>query len=671
MTLSAATRVAVGIDTGGTFTDFVLLAEGRLQVHKVLSTPAAPEIAILQGLRELGVLDHPALTLVHGSTVATNAVLEGKGVTTLYLTNAGFEDLLTIGRQARRDLYDLQPHSPPEPVPSSHCLGIESGRLTSAGRALTPLDEAELATLSERIADLDPPPQAVAINLLFSYLDPSLEARLAAALPRHLFVSRGAQILPQQGEYERGIACWLNSSVGPLVDGYLSRLTSACGGAHITVMQSSGDTIAAPLAAAEAVRMLLSGPAGGLAGARYIAAAIGEQQLLTFDMGGTSTDVALIDGELQLTSEGQMGGWPVAVPQVDMHTIGAGGGSIAWIDGGGLLQVGPRSAGAQPGPACYGAGGEAATVTDANLLLGRLQPDAFLGGAMALDVAAARTALDRLGAQLQLTAEQVAAGIIAIANEHMARALRVMSLQRGIDPRPLLLVPFGGAGGLHVCALADALGIRRALLPIHAGVLSAFGMLAARRGRQLVQALSGELLALPLAVIEAGFAQLEAAGREALIAEGVAAPALQLQRRVDLRYRGQSSTLTLAWQGIEATATAFHQRHCERYGHTLEQPLELVNLRLTLQGAAPQLPLSALPQAGGDTPLQPQRWLQLADQTEPVALWQRMDLVAGMRLRGPALIVESVASCWLAPEWEARVDEVGNLVLSRQEGVPH
>ncbi|MBD3669870.1 MAG: hydantoinase/oxoprolinase family protein, partial [Gammaproteobacteria bacterium] len=439
----------LGVDTGGTFTDFVLLADNKLTIHKVLSTPSAPEQAILQGIQELGLASDPALRVVHGSTVATNAALEGKGVRTVYISNRGFGDILTLGRQARRELYALQPASYPPPVPSELCLET-GGRLGADGQILDELTEEDLDSLQQRLRDLKP--EAVAINLLFSFLDDSLERRIESVIPDGIFVSRSSAILPEYREYERGITTWLNAWVGPLVQRYLRRLGDSLPGIPVSVMQSSGGTIDAEQAGAEAVNMLLSGPAGGLAAARYVASRVGEPRVLTFDMGGTSTDVAMIDGELRLTSEGHIGPWPVAVPMVDMHTIGAGGGSIAYLDAGGLLQVGPESAGADPGPACYGRGGARPTVTDANLVLGRLLPDAFLGGRMELDTQASREAMAPLAEALGLELEAVAAGIIDIANEHMARALRVISVQRGVDPRALALLSLGGAGGPPVCA---------------------------------------------------------------------------------------------------------------------------------------------------------------------------------------------------------------------------
>ncbi|NIR99194.1 MAG: hydantoinase/oxoprolinase family protein, partial [Gammaproteobacteria bacterium] len=367
----------LGVDTGGTFTDFVLSdGDGALRIHKLLSTPQAPEEAIVQGVRELGLDRGEDLRVIHGSTVATNAVLEGKGARTALITNRGLADMLSIGRQVRHALYDLQPRPTSPPVPPELCLET-GGRLDAQGRVIEPLTDADLEELRRKLRALAP--EAVAINLLFSFLDERFERAVEGIVPEGVFVSRSSAVLREYKEYERGVTTWLNAYVGPLVDGYLQRLQAALAPAALAVMQSSGATIEARQAGRQAVHLLLSGPAGGLSGARYVARRAGREQVLTFDMGGTSTDVALIHGEPQLTSEGHIGGYPVAIPMVDMHTIGAGGGSIAWVDAGGLLQVGPRSAGAHPGPACYGRGGEAPTVTDAHLVLGRLRPEAFLG----------------------------------------------------------------------------------------------------------------------------------------------------------------------------------------------------------------------------------------------------------------------------------------------------
>jgi len=654
---SAGSPRLLGVDTGGTFTDFVYFDGAGFRVHKVLSTPEAPERAILQGLRELGLV-LSGLRVIHGSTVATNAVLEGKGVRTAYVTNRGLADVLTIGRQARRDLYDLQPPPVSPPVPAELCLET-GGRLAADGSVVEPLTEDDLAALRAELTRLAP--EAVAINLLFAFVDDRFERAVEAAVPEGVFVSRSSQVLPEYREYERGMATWLNAYVGPLMQGYLGRLEAGVAPAGLKVMQSHGGTIDAARAGGQAVQLLLSGPAGGLMGARHVARASARDRLLSFDMGGTSTDVAMIDGGIGLTSESEIAGYPVAVPMVDMHTIGAGGGSIAWIDAGGLLQVGPQSAGAAPGPACYGQGGREPTVTDANLVLGHLPASTRLGGGLPVDVAAARAAVGGLATRLGLTVEAAAEGILRIANEHMAQALRVISVQRGIDPRGFTLMPFGGAGGLHVCALADALGMDQALVPVHGGVLSALGMLVAPPGRQLSHSRPGRLEDLDEADLEQGFSGLEAEGRASLAAEGVTDPVAQ--RTLDLRYEGQASTLSVPWRGLAAAAADFHAAHREAYGHALDMPVELVNLRLGLAGSPPSVPL---PAPAAHTPAGPVERLAVHGVGSGVPVYRRSELAAGQRLAGPVIVTEAVATTWIEPGWSVEVDgSSGNLLLSR------
>ena len=649
----------LGVDTGGTFTDFVLFDGRTLKVHKVLSTPPAPEEAILQGTAELGGAANARV--VHGSTVATNAALEGKGVRTAYVTCYGLGDLLTLGRQARRELYNLQPQPVAPPVPAELCLET-GGRCDSNGDLVDPLPFEELERLRGELERLKP--DAVAINLLFSYVEDHWERTIESVMPEGIFVSRASDILAEYGEYERGIATWLNSYVGPLVEGYLKRLESGLEGAPLAVMQSSGGTIDAAQAGKRAVNMLLSGPAGGLMGAQFVGRAAGCERLLTFDMGGTSTDVALIDGEVRLTNEGSIAGYPVAVPMVEMHTIGAGGGSIAAVDAGGLLRVGPESAGAAPGPACYGKGGVEPTVTDANLVLGRLRSDAFLGGRMALDVEAARTAVSRVAEPLGITIEEAAEGILRIANEHMARALRVISVERGIDPRGFVLTSFGGAGGLHVCALAEALGVERALVPVHAGVLSALGMLAAPKARRLSRSVTTRLADLSADTVRGHFEEMVLQGEREMLAEGIPAGEISVEQSADLRYRGQSFTLNLPWQGASATAQAFHRAHEARYGHRLDTAVELVNLRIGLRGPAPELALAPL----ADGPEgEPTATARLHGIDPPVPVYERNALRADQRIEGPALITETVSTTYLAPGWHGRVDAYGNLLLNTHE----
>lgn len=648
----------LGIDTGGTFTDFVFYDQGNLRVHKVLSTPDAPELAILQGIKDLGI-DVTGMRVVHGSTVATNAVLEGKGVKTAFITNRGFADLLTIGRQARPELYNLQPQSIEPPVPASLCLET-GGRISASGEVLDALTDDDIKALVTTVRNLKV--KAVAVNLLFSWKDNSAEKRIRDALPDDLFVSLSSQVLPEIREYERGIATWLNAWVGPLVEGYVQRLAKGVARANLSIIQSSGDTVEVSQAAEQAVRMLLSGPAGGLVGASYLGEQSGIMKLLTFDMGGTSTDVALLHGEPQLTNEGKIGRWPVAVSMVDMHTIGAGGGSIATVDLGGMLHVGPESAGADPGPVCYGRGGSIVTVTDANVVLGRLRAEAFLGGEMQLDFDASVRAMQALADKMQIDLMAAAEGIIAVANEHMVQALRMISVQRGVDPSNYTLMCFGGAGGLHVCALAEALNVRQAIVPAHAGVLSALGMLVTRPGREVSHTWQGLMCDITKKTIETQFERLGIEASASLISEGFQHDQLIFEKSLDLRYRGQSYTLNLPWHGVDSTVDAFHDLHLQRYGHSLELPVELLNLRLRVR--APQAEL-ILNQSDQQAPADKAAVLTGPGDDRDVPLYQRDALTDGNCLRGPAVIAEQISTTWIAPGWECRLDAIGNLLLQK------
>ena len=652
---SAPHRIAVGVDTGGTFTDFVAVIAGQLRSAKVLSTPDDPARAVLQGLSELG-LDSARVDLVHGTTVGTNAVLEGKGARTVFITSTGFADLLSLGRQNRDALYALKQAPVADPVPSALCLEINA-RAEVGGEVISEPGPDELDQLARRVRELRP--EAVAVNLLFGWRHPELEARIRDALPDALPVSLASEVLPEIREYERGIATWLNASIGPLLAGYLTRLTAGLPGGQLAVMQSSGLSISAEQAAERAVHLLLSGPAGGLAAAARIGRdldgnfgdASGDQRLLSFDMGGTSTDVALLRGRPSLTRDGRIGRYPVAVPMVDLHTIGAGGGSIARVDAGGLIQVGPESAGADPGPACYGRGGLDATVTDANLVLGRLPPGTRLGGRHTLDLDAAQAALTRLGEAVGIDIEAAAQGVIRIANEHMSRALRVMSAERGIDPASAVLMCFGGAGGLHVCELAESLGMTRAVMPARAGVLSALGMLVAEPGRQATASVLDTLDQIDRLRLEAAFAPLQARLCAELGMEGFEAGTLRTTRWVDCRYAGQSATLELAADRPEALEPAFHQAHQQAFGHRLKLPVELVGVRVELRGPARVTHLPTPTATAGKV-----------DRSGPVPVWPRSAMPTE-GIVGPAIVIDRDATCWIAPGWRAQRDPNGHLRL--------
>ena len=636
----------VGIDTGGTFTDFVVCRSDGVITHKVLSDPEAPERAILKGLRELGLLDR-RLRLRHGSTVATNTVLEENGARVAYVSDRGLADVLSIARQNRGELYRLSVPPPVPPVPPELCFEI-GGRLGADGEAVDELTGSEITALLEELAAADP--EAVAINLLFSFLDRRREGRLEQALGDRWPVSCSSAVLPEIGEYERGIATWLNAYVGPRMGRYLSRLGGALPDARISVMQSDGLTAASETAARQGVRLLLSGPAGGLVGAQLTASAAGFDRLMTLDVGGTSTDVALIDGAIQIRRDGRIGRFPVAVPMVDMHTVGAGGGSIASLDAEGLLHVGPRSAGADPGPAAYGAGGSEPTVTDAFVVARRLPSGAALGrDGITLDGAAAQRALEPLADGLGRSVADTAEAVIRIANEHMAGALRVISVERGHDPRDFTLVAFGGAGGLHACELAELLGIRRAMIPVHAGVLSALGMAASAPGREATQAYLKPLDELHADDVETALDELERRLSDELKEAG--ADIADSSRQVDLRYLGQSFTLTLPWPGaVDTTLEAFHAAHARRFGHELDSPVELVNLRVRIRGAAPEIRLAHPDSGTGRIPEGP--WVDYEQ------------LPVGAELAGPRTIMADTGAAWIAPGWVAQKDDRGNLLLS-------
>lgn len=666
----------LGVDTGGTFTDFILFDDKSktIRIHKVLSTPSAPEKAIMQGIADLAIQTQ-GLSVVHGSTVATNAVLEGKGVRTVYIANSGLADVLSIGRQAREELYDLTPVKKPPLINRDLCVEINS-RLSAQGEHLQQLDEKGLSVLLEQLDGLAP--EAIAINLLFSFYDESEEMKIEQAIADHsrlkdCFVSRSSDVLPEYKEFERGMTTVLNAKVGPLMQGYLMRLEKKLEGGELSIMQSSGGSTSAKQAGRYPVKLLLSGPAGGLKGAQFVASASGVTKLLSFDMGGTSTDVSIIDGDIGFSTEAKIGGYPVAVPMIDMHTIGAGGGSIARVDAGGLLLVGPESAGADPGPACYRKGGVAATVTDANVVLGRLMPQSFLGGKMQLDKNAAIAAVEKMAEKLSthshpVSVEKAAAGIIDVVNDHMVRALRVMSVERGEDPKDFTLISFGGAGGLHVCALAEELEMTKALVPVNAGVLSALGMLAADASRERSRTVNKTLNDCDGDEIESVFSDLVKLAESELSTkvknfdeqQTSDSSQVTIKLSADVRYQGQSNTLSLPWLGLQKIEQAFHNKHFESYGHQLDMAVELVTVRvraiekkhsfeLYRWQATEGIKNEAVKMYGIDT---------------DVPVFNRASLKVGQKLKGPALIVETSSTSWLAQGWNAKIDDVGNMLFT-------
>lgn len=691
MTASLRAALRIGIDTGGTFTDFIAIipdlqgGQTQQRTFKIPSTPVAPAQAILQGVARVlaEVADTEVETqIVHGTTVATNALLERKGARTALVTTAGFEDVLEIGRQARPDLYNFAVMRPAPLVPAELRFGVAE-RVSASGDILEPLPPTALKKLRQQLQRARV--ESIAIVLLFAFANPAHEQAVAAALAElGVPLSVSHEILPEYREYERTSTVVINAYLAPRVSQYVEQLVagiqrlfadrnpqSAIRNPYsLRIMQSSGGSISAETAAREPVRTILSGPAGGVVAATRIAGLAGYADILTFDMGGTSTDVALCQGSARTTNEAQITGLPVAVPVLDIHTVGAGGGSLAFVDAGGALRVGPESAGADPGPACYGKGTRP-TVTDANCVLGRFAGGGLLNGAMQLDEARAAAALDELTEALaqasakRVTRRQAALGVIRVANANMERALRLVSIERGYDPRRFTLVSFGGAGGLHAAALAFALRLPRVLIPAFPGAFSALGVLLAdvvkdySRTVMLTVApghpLPGELAA--------AFAELEAQAGRDLHAEGFAKAECQLVRALALRYRGQSFELEIAAQGD--VLTAFHQAHHSRYGHADPQrAVEIVSLRLRAVGVVEKPALAVAKRFKKYHP-KPARTAQvvLTNKPESLPVYEREALRPGAQLAVPSIVVEYGSTTLISPNWQAEVDRWGNLVL--------
>ena len=586
----ATAPLVIAVDTGGTFTDCVWIENGCVQMLKVFSTPEDASRAISEAVRRI-LKPGLELRLLHGTTVGTNALLQRKGARIAFVTTVGFEDTIEIGRQARPKLYDLF-FDKVEPLVSSEMRFGVRERTGPEGEILTPTNVGELSRLAERVSAAHP--EAIAISLLFSFANPVNERSVAEALNNlRVPLSISHQLLPEFREYERASTVTVNSYLQPLMEKYLRSLERSLrseANASIFVMQSSGGITILESAAREPVRTVLSGPAGGVVGASAMARLSRYNRIISFDMGGTSTDVALVDGEIHATNEAEVAGLPVRVPMLDIHTVGAGGGSIARFDAGGALRVGPESAGADPGPICYGRG-EQPTVTDANLLLGRLRPEAFLGGQFQLDLARTRSVVASWlrGQKSSLSVEEFAAGVLRVVNATMEKAIRVVSVERGYDPRDFTLVAFGGAGGLHACELASALGIPRVIVPAYPGALSAFGILVSdvikdysRTVLKVVASPAGKRTAQlpnPFAdEIGVQFRTLREQAERDFASEGWSGK-LEIVTTADVRYRGQGFELNIPWG--RNLPSLFASEHTCRYGYADEsRAIEIVTLRL-------------------------------------------------------------------------------------------
>lgn len=653
--------VIIGVDTGGTFTDFIYRDAEEWRVHKRLSTPSDPAEAVLAGIRHI--TGSEAVQVIHGSTVATNAILEKKGSRTGLITNRRFEDVIEIGRQNRTRLYDLAYRKNPPLVPRDLRFGVPC-RIDRTGAVLEEMDEFEIASVIDQIQSAGV--ESVAVSFLFSFQNPEHERRVGAfLLEKNIPHSLSHEILSEFREFERTSTTIINAYVSPKMKRYIRNITDKIGPERLRIMQSNGGSISAATAMVESVRTILSGPAGGAVGAFELGKPAGYNHLITFDMGGTSTDVALIDGDLPLTLESSIDDYPVKVPMIDIHTVGAGGGSIAMIDPGGSLKVGPESAGADPGPICYGKG-DRITVTDANLFLGRLIPDNFLGGSMRLDTGPLAEHFDKMSRQLGLTPIELAEGILSVANTTMERAIRVISVERGFDPRHFTLFSFGGAGGMHAAFLAQLLNIPEILVPKNPGILSAIGMLMA----DIIKDYSQTVMIGPekRGEIEKRFLPLEKRGRSELVHEGVDAANVILETFLDMRYQGQSYEIIvpLADDYVEL----FHELHEKTYGYSnREKAVEIVNLRLRARGM-PEKPRFPESEEAGETPpdeaFLAEKKVVFEGRQFITAIMARDRLKCGNIIRGPAVLVEYTATVVVPPFASARVDEYENIIMTVQ-----
>jgi N-methylhydantoinase A len=680
-------RLRVTVDIGGTFTDLHVLEEssGRQLAFKTPTTPADPSEGLLRGIEEAAALHGFALsqvvTLIHGTTIATNAVLEHKLPAGALVSTSGFRDVLEIGRHVRREVYASRAEARRLLVPRSRRFEV-GGRIAADGRELEPLDEGAVRELAARIAASGA--EAVAVCLLHAYANPSHEQRLGEALAQalgHRFISLSHQVSPEIREFERSSTAVLNALLMPVAQRYLQRLRDRLRAAGFAptlyLVQSNAGVTSPEIAAEQPARLLLSGPSGGALAVQTLGRRLAEPELVGIDMGGTSFDVCVVhEGRAKLVSEGEVDGCPVRLPMVEIRTIGAGGGSIALAEAGGRLRVGPESAGAVPGPVCYGRGGQAPTVTDANVALGRIDPDYFLGGAMRLDADAARAAVrERIAQPLQLDEVQAAEGIVRVAVSHMAAAIRLSLFEKGLDPKDFALASFGGAGGLHAAEVARELGARRVVYPRDAGTLSAWGMLFCDVVHDVSRSRLLRLDAAALAPLQALAAELMAEGRSRLERDGIDVPAREYALWGELRYAGQASEIAVPFDVVTpdaatlaAAVARFHDLHEAAYAHSSTHDLpELVTLRVTATG---RLPMPREPEdRGAQAPPSPKRTRRahLDGAWHEVPVYQRDAVAPGARLNGPAIVEEPYAVIVLPTGWSLNCTATGELVADVAE----
>ncbi len=664
-------EVRIGVDTGGTFTDLVICTKNTIEVRKVPSTTPDPSQAILEGIKDFVRASSP-LFIVHGTTVATNSLLERKGGRIAFITTKGFEDILFIGRQIRRNLYSLKGEDRRPLLARSHCFGLEE-RTAASGEVARRISVQELSSVLKKIKNGHT--DAVAVSLINSYANPGNERVVRKELKKEKIpYSVSSDILPEHREYERSVATAVNAYLMPVISRYLKRLEHKLQKTRLHIMQSNEGYISTKTAKSQPLRTALSGPAGGVVGAFELGKTVGVKKIISFDMGGTSSDVSLVNGEIGRTNESVIGDFPIRLPIIDIHTVGAGGGSIAYVDSGGSLRVGPESAGAQPGPACYGKGKQPA-VTDANLVLGRLVPEYFLGGKMKIYPERSQSALTKLAGKVKKSVLETASGVIRIANANMEKAIRVISIERGFDPRDFALISFGGAGGLHAAEIAANLKIGRIIVPKNAGVLSALGLLMADSIKDYSRSFLKTVDSLERKELERHFKELEEKSILEMKAEGFQEQDIKTFRFLDLRYLGQSYEITIPFRSTtrddRVFVPDFHRVHQKLYSYQHpRRTVEIVNIRIKAVGMTQKMRFKKYPvqESQSEKALMKTQNLIYGGKKFLAPVFNRALLHAGDRISGPALVVDYESTTFLPPSYSLNVDGYLNLILwSKQE----
>ena len=656
----------IGIDTGGTFTDFVFFAQNNLVIKKIPSTPRDPSLAIWTGV-EKEILAGGTPSIIHGTTVATNALLERKGGPIALITTKGFEDILFIGRQIRKDLYSLKGEQSKPLLPRSLCFGVDE-RTSAAGDVEKKISSGDLDRIIEKIVHSKA--QAVAVCLINAYVNGANETIVKKALQkRRIFCSVSSEILPEYREFERMSVTAVNAYLMPVISRYLSHLERKLGRVKLRIMQSNEGHISPQAAKSDPIKTSLSGPAGGVVAAYHLGRESRFKDLITFDMGGTSTDVSLLDGQIRRTSESVIGNFPIRIPIIDIHSVGAGGGSIAHLDRGHSLRVGPQSAGAQPGPACYGTG-QTPTVTDANLVLGRLIPSFFLGGRMKIFPDRSFRAIENIARQIKKSVEETAEGIVEIANATMEKAIRVISIERGFDPRDFSLFSFGGAGGMHAVDIASHLNMPRVIVPRHSGILSALGLLLADSIKDYSKSILRPSEGIKTDELKRHISIMAKKGLADMKKEGFSSSQIKVFPSLDLRYMGQSYEINIPFSEQSSIENAFHKTHAQMYAyHHPDQPVEIVNIRVKALGETQKIPLKKK-RLGVEDPtnaLFGEQKIVYNRNSHRAPLFKRRLLKPGNVIAGPGLIVDDESTTLLPPSWFLKVDGYGNLIIEREQ----